>query len=247
MKKIILAAALFVSAFAQAQITVWDNDTQLEDGATYTYSTLGDAAKLHILVQNDTDATINVKLTMLDVQNNDEGVSNQFCYGGYCFTDNAYVGMVAPPGPASSMTAIAAGSNSGTEHYFFNAYAGDNTAEPVTYEMAIVHVDAAGNPTGEPIITFTYKYDGTASTTDFNALAQMGIVVNNTIVNNTLDITANVNATMQIVNINGQIVKKTAITNASQSIDLSSAAAGVYFAKFTTAENKTAQIKIVKN
>lgn len=247
MKKIILAAALFISVFAQAQITVWDGDTQLENNQTYTYSVLGEAAKMHILVQNDTDQQINVKLKMIQVTNNSEGVENQFCYGGYCFTDSAVDGMVAPPGPPSSLTSIAAGANSGNEHYFLNAWHGDNTSEPVTYKMAIVYIDAEGQATGDPIVTFTYKYDATASTTDFASLEKMGIVVNNTVVKNTFDVTANQNAKLQIVNINGQIVKSATVANGSQSIDLSSAAAGVYFARFTTEENKTAQIKFVKN
>lgn len=247
MKKIILAAALFVSVFTQAQVSVYDGETQLENNATYTYTTTGVQAKLHILVQNDTNETINVKLKMIEVLNNIDGKSNQFCYGGYCFTDSAINGMVAPPGAPSEYTQITPGSNSGTESYFFNGWAGDNTTQPVSYKMAIVYIDAAGVPTGDPIITFTYKYDPTAATTDFSALQQMGITLNSTVVKNTLDITANVTAKLQIVNTNGQVIKNVAIVNGSQSIDLSSAATGVYFARFTTEENKTAQIKFVKN
>lgn len=246
MKKIILAAALFVSVFAQAQILVFDGETQLENNATYTYSVLGEAAKMHLLVQNDTNEEINVKLKMLEIVNNEGGLDVQFCYGGLCF-NNAPVGSVTPSGAPSDYTKIpAGGNNAAVAGYFYNQHASTN-GQPIIYTMGLFHIDAAGVPTGDPIITFNYKYDPTASTTDFNALAQMGIVVNNTIVNSTLDITANVNAKLEIVNINGQIVKKAAIANASQSIDLSSAAAGVYFARFTTAENKTAQVKIVKN
>jgi hypothetical protein len=245
MKKIILAAALFVSVFAQAQILVFDGETQLEDGETYTYNVLGVAAKMHLLVQNDTNEEINVKLKMLDIQNSD-GSEVQFCYGQSCL-NSAPINSVTPPGPPSVATKIPAGGNNAGDYagYFYNQH--PITNGPITYTMGLFHIDAAGVPTGDPIVTFNYKYDPTASTTDFNALAQMGIVVNNTVVNNTLDITANVNAKLEIVNINGQIVKKAAIANASQSIDLSSAAAGVYFARFTTAENKTAQVKIVKN
>jgi hypothetical protein len=243
MKKIILAATLFVTALTQAQITVWDGETQLENNATYTYNVTGEQAKMHILVQNDTDQTINVKLKMI-ASNNSSGTDVQFCYGGLCYA-TAPVGTLAPSGAPSEYTEIAAGSNNGDTGYFYNNYAG--TGVPVTYTMAVVYIDGTGAQTGDPIITFTYKYDATASTTDFNSLEKMGIVVNNTIVNNTLDVTANVNAKLQIVNINGQIVKNTAIVNGSQAIDLSTAATGVYFARFTTEENKTAQIKIVKN
>ncbi|MFD2601629.1 MULTISPECIES: T9SS type A sorting domain-containing protein [Flavobacterium] len=241
MKKIILAAALFVGVFAQAQIIVMDGDVELQNNQTYTYNVYGSEAKMHFLVLNNTEETINVKLKMVDSDVNPLGNQVQFCYGGYCF-NTAPEGTLAPPGVANEYTEVLPNGTSGAENYFYNQY-----QSPVSYTMALVHVNAAGEQTGEPIITFTYKYDPTASTTDFASLEKMGIVVNNTVVKNTLDVTANQNAKLQIVNINGQIVKSATVVNGSQAIDLSSVAAGVYFARFTTEENKTAQIKFVKN
>lgn len=245
MKKIILAAALFASFFAQAQILVFDGDTQLENGQTYTYSVLGIAAKMHLLVQNDTNEEINVKLKMLDIQNSD-GTEVQFCYGGLCLNE-APVNSVTPNGPPSTATKIPAGGNNAGNYagYFYNQH--PITNGPITYTMGLFHIDAAGTPTGDPIVTFNYKYDPTAATTDFASLERMGIVINSTVVKNTLDIMASQNAKLQIVNINGQIVKSATVVNGSQAIDLSSVATGVYFARFTTEENKTAQIKFVKN
>ena len=75
----------------------------------------------------------------------------------------------------------------------------------------------------------------------------MGIVVNNTVVKSTLDVTASQNVKVDIVNLNGQVVKKAAIAAGTQAVDLSGLSSAVYFARFTNAENKTAQIKIVKN
>ncbi len=113
--------------------------------------------------------------------------------------------------------------------------------------MSIVNIDIAGEQEGDPIITFTYKYDRTASITDFASLERMGIMLNNTIVKNTFDITATVNAKLEVYSVSGQSVKKVTIANGTQAIDLSSLSTGVYFAKFATEENKTSQIKIVKN
>ncbi|PZR20497.1 MAG: hypothetical protein DI539_10625 [Flavobacterium psychrophilum] len=247
MKKIILAAVLFVSAFVQAQdVVVMDGDVQLENNATYTYTVTGEAAKMHLQVFNNTLSPIYVKLKMLEITNNTAGTGVQFCYGQLCYND-APQGTMAPTGGHTSATKIDAGGNNGDTGYFYNNFAGDTAGQPVVYKMALVYIDEAGAQVGDPILTFTYKYDATASTTDFASLEKMGIVVNNTIVKNTLDITANQNAKLQIVNINGQIVRSASIANGSQSIDLSSAATGVYFAKFTTEENKTAQIRFVKN
>lgn len=246
MKKIILAAVLFVSAFAQAQIEVWNDDVQLENNATYTYSTYGVAAKMHLMVMNNTEAPIYVKLKMVQTTNNTLGTGVQFCYGQLCY-ENAPEGTMAPTGGHTSATKINPGGTNGTTDYFYNNTQGDVVGQPIIYKMALVHIDAAGAQIGDPIITFTYKYDPLASTTDFASLERMGISVKNTVVKNTLDITANQNAKLQIVNINGQTITNYAVTSGSQSVDLSAVATGVYFARFTTEENKTGQIKIVKN
>jgi hypothetical protein len=246
MKKIILTAVLFMTAFAQAQIVVMDGDVQIENNETYTYTTTGIDAKMHLKVINGTLNTIYTKLKMELMTNNDEGQGVQFCYGQLCY-GTVQNGSMAPTGGHTSATTLGPGENNGSDGYFYNSYTGDVEGQPVLYKMSLVNIDEAGEQVGDPIITFTYKYDATAATSDFASLEKMGISVNNTIIKNTLDITANQNAAVQIVNINGQTIKNYGITNGSQSLDLSSVATGVYFARFTTEENKTAQIKIVKN
>ena len=248
MKKIILAAALFITAFAQAQIEVYDNETQLENNAVYTYNVLngtGSNAKLHIQVFNMSETTaVNIKLKMIEITNNAEGEGVQFCFGQFCYND-APQGTMAPPGEEG--VTIPAGGSSDVTDYFFNNSTGDVEGQPVSYKMGIVNVDAQGNQVGEPLITFTYVYNPTAGVTDFASLERMGIVVNNTVVKSTLDVTASQNVKVDIVNLNGQVVKKAAIAAGTQAVDLSGLSSAVYFARFTNAENKTAQIKIVKN
>lgn len=245
MKKIILAAVLFVTAFAQAQVVVMDGSVQLENNETYTYTTLGEAAKMHIKVVNGTLNTIYVKLKMELITNNNAGTGVQFCYGQLCYYE-VQNGITTPTGGHTSATTIAPTENSGDTGYFYNDFAGDTPGQPVSYKMSLINIDTAGAQVGDPIITFTYEYNPTASVTDFATLEQMGIAVNNTVVKSTLDITATQNAKMEIVNINGQSVKKSAIVSGSQSVDLSSLSSAIYFVKFTNEENKTAQIKIVK-
>jgi len=246
MKKIILAAMLIITAFAQAQVEIYDGEVMLENNKTYTYNVKGAEAKMHFLVHNGTNATINVKLKMEEITNNDNGENVQFCYGGLCY-NGVYEGITAPTGGPSDYTKVLAGGNSGLENYFYNNFGGNDETQPVIYKISIINIDSAGLQLGDPIITFTYRYDALASTTDFASLERMGIKVNKTIVNNTLDITANQNIKLELININGQSVKNATITNGYQSIDLSGLSSAVYFAKFTNEENKTAQIKIVKN
>jgi len=246
MKKIILAAMLIITAFAQAQVDVYDGEVMLENNQTYTYNVKGEQAKMHFLVHNGTNETINVKLKMEEITNNDNGENVQFCYGGLCY-NGVYEGITAPSGGPSDYTKVLAGGNSGLENYFYNNFAGNDETQPVIYKISIINIDATGLQVGDPIITFTYKYSPVAATTDFASLEKMGIVVNSTVVKNTIDVTASQNAKLELINISGQSVKKTVILNGTQSIDLSGLSSAVYFARFTNDENKTAQIKIVKN
>lgn len=248
MKKIIIAAALFLTTFAQAQVVeVYNEDVQIENNGVYTYGVLNGStnlAKLHLQVINVSANPIKIKLKMFEILNNATGKSVQFCFGQFCYND-APQGTMAPPGVNG--TALAAGAGNDINDYFFNNYAGDVAGQPVSYKMGIVQIDGTGAQVGDPLITFTYKYDPVASTNDFAALQQMGITVSNTLVKNILDVTASQNANLEIFNINGQSVKNTAIVNGSQSIDISGLSSAIYFARFTTIDKKTAQIKIVKN
>ena len=246
MKKIILTAALFIAAFAQAQvIEVYDDEVQIVNDATYTYTTIGAAAKLHLQVINVSANSINVKLKMLAIENNASGEEVQFCFGENCYAV-APVNTTAPQ--QTTGITIAPDSDNGPAQYFYNNQnVPDIAGQPIKYTLGIIQVDANGAQIGEPLIKFNYVYSPTAATTDFASLQQMGISVNSTVVKNTLDVTASQNAKLELININGQSVKKAVITNGSQSIDLSGLSSAVYFAKFTNEENKTAQIKIVKN
>jgi hypothetical protein len=168
--------------------------------------------------------------------------SIQFCFNVCYFMVEA--GMTAPEGTEG--ITLAPGASNNSEDHFLNGYAGDN-GNGVTYNMSFIQVDDAGNQIGEDLISFSYKYEPTAGVNDFESLQNMGINVKNTVVKNQMDVTANQNATMQVYNINGQLVKTAAITNGSQSVDLSTLSTATYIARFTTAENKTSQIRIVKN
>lgn len=241
MKKIILLASLLLSGLTQAQvITATGNGEPITEGKTFTFTSLSEfESNLSLSATNVSNADINLKLKVNYFVNSD-GTEVQFCFGGDCFFMINEGDTV--PSAASGVTLKPGEKNNEADH-FYNNNAG--TGEKVIYNLSFVQVDDAGKEIAT-LLTFNYKYSATAGIDDFTALKNMGITVNNTVVKNTMDVTANLNATLELYNINGQKVKTVAITNGIQQVDLSGLSAGVYVAGFT-AGNKTSQIKIVKN
>lgn len=250
MKKIILIAALLVGTFAQAQITLHKQGAQINDNDVFTYTTLGETtAKLGFYVNNDTEETVSIRMRVDEVTGNTAGENTgnnlQLC----CFTiclPTISVGTICPPLEDMDNEAVAiapGGSTVGVGDHFYNGNPGNGTA-PVVYKFTLIRTDG---PAIQDLVHFTYRYEPTASITDLEGLKNMGLVVNNTVIKNTLDVTATQNANVEIIDLNGKTVKKAAIANGSQSVDLSGLSAAVYIARFATEDNKVSYIRIVKN
>lgn len=243
MKKIIILALFAFSSTLQAQIVSFTgNGEEITEGQTFTYNTTNErVAKLNLLATNLSDTAINLKLKANSVSEPSD-LNIQFCFGGECYS-NIVNGSTVPSG-VSGVT-LQPGQSNTQEDHFWNANPGNGT-DPVTYSISLIQVDNSGAEIAT-LRTFNYVYSATAGTTDFSALQNMGITVRNTVVNSLFEVNANQDASLQLININGQVVKTAAVKTGAQAIDLSGVASAVYFARFTTAQNKTAQIKIVKN
>lgn len=247
MKKIILAAAFIATSFTQAQeVSVELNGVEVADGYQYlTHETgINNSGKMDILVTNLTEENMRMKLKMTGLTNATNNTNKiQFCFGGDCFF-SAPVDTTVPS--AVGGTVIEPGMTNNVDDHLANTHVGDTPGQDVVYNMAVVEVNEAGTELGT-LFTFSYKYSPTAGIDDFASLEKMGINLSNTLVKNTLDINAQQNAAMELYGMNGQSVKKVAITSGFQAIDLSGLAAGIYIAKFTNEENKVSQVRIVKN
>ncbi|MEL1243594.1 T9SS type A sorting domain-containing protein [Flavobacterium sp. DGU11] len=249
MKKIILMAGILLCGIAQAQITVTGRNEQvIQNGYEYVTNTLTPQiyTELPLHVTNTSDATLNLKLKVLSMQNTTGSGDNiQFCFGGFCYFSFTTGGTV-PNSPVSGLE-LAPGDSNGDQDHFYLGNAGTNPGEDVVVNLAFVQVDNTGAQIGEPLVTFTYRYSPTAGTTDFAALQNMGISIKNTVVTNQLEFSATQNVKLELINMAGQVVKTENIKEGSQSADLSGLSAAVYFARFTNEDNKSSQIRIVKN
>ena len=242
MKKIILLALFTLSATLQAQVvSILANGQEITEGQTFTFHDISERAIINLSVTNLSDEAINLKLKANAISY-PTNMNVQFCFGTECYF-NISTGSTVPSDVAG-LTLLPGESNPEGDH-FQSANPGNGT-DPVTYSISLVQVSDSGEIL-EVLRTFNYVYTPTAGLTDFSALQNMGINVKNTIVKNQLEVSSNQTATLQVVNINGQVVKTVAVKNDNQLIDLSGLTSAVYFARFTTQQNKTAQIKIIKN
>lgn len=250
MKKIILLAALAMSYFTNAQdiafttVNANGEEVAITDNQTFTYTTTAEStAKMLIHVKNNSSEPFRFKVRVDDITGNPETGMNmelQFCFSQLC-----YFSVIEGNNYPNNTVVLAPGASNDPTDHFWNQYPGVDGA-PVSYTFTVLELDANGNVTQE-LISFTYKYDTTASVTDFEALKNMGVTVNRTLVKNQLDITATTNATLNLFTSTGQLVKTISIKEGDQGVDVSSLASGLYVASFITNENKSGSIKIVKD
>lgn len=252
MKKIILLAAVLVSTFAQAQIisVTGKNGQPITNDYEFVTNDLGitGPAALPIHVSNLTGEDIYVKLRMDAMENADNmedmpGIAVQFCFGQLCYTE-VEVDDVVPSGIGTAKI-VADGQNDEADH-FANNYPGDVEGVDVVYYMSLVQYNPDNTP-GDVLLSFSYRYTTTAGVNNLDGLQNMGITVKNTVVKSNLELDAAIMANLDIIDVNGKLIKNVSINEGANTIDLSGLSAGVYFAKFTTGMNKSSQIKIVKN
>jgi hypothetical protein len=255
MKKIILfASLLFVSLTNAQQATVRVNGTLIQDGYTFTTSSLAGLSdvsqpnKLRFSVTNTGTEGIYVGAKLISKSTNAPAEGTQLCFGSLCLP-NVTASTLVP-----YYDELPAGETTPSEDdHFINTIAGSDS-NPVSYQIGIVKLSIVVNEDGdqdvtelETLVTFNYVYQPTAGLNDLSALDRLGLSVQNTVVKNALNVTAAQNADLQIFDINGKAVKVAALKSGAQAVDLSALATGVYTARFTTGTNKVATLKIVKN
>lgn len=240
MKKLLLFTALFIYGIVQAQditVNVTGGGT-IENNEIFTFNTLDASSKLTFTVTNNTNETMYLR-TRVDEMSGTDGTDVQLCFGVCLY--NLSQGLTVP----SFLIEIPANSTTeSTDDHIWNYNEGDGTT-PIVYTISFVEYDAEGNEQGN-LITFTYRYQPTASAEDFAALEKAGIALESTVIGNALKVSAQQNASVTFYGTNGQVIKKAALTTGEQLIDMSGIATGVYIARFTTADNKTAQLRVVK-
>lgn len=249
MKKIIFIAGLLICSLTKAQtVSVTGKDgVTITDGYTYTTNSLntneGEDGYMPIIVTNLTSEDIYVKLKMDSMEN---ATGNQnfifFCFGEQCYF-SVSEGTSVPSNVIQGR--ILAGETNDTADHFANAYNGDTPGEDVIYNMSLVQYSSDGTE-GDTLLSFSYVYSPTANVNDIEGLSNLGINLKNTVVTDVLQLDSSIAANVELFDLNGKKVQANTIKNGYQTLDLSALTSSVYIAKFTTEDNRTSQIKIVK-
>ncbi|WP_196884975.1 T9SS type A sorting domain-containing protein [Aureivirga sp. CE67] len=220
---------LFFTLFSFAQISITDKDgTPINDGDLITTNTIENSGKLVFYVDNNTDAPVNLKVTIADIVGSD-GSHLQFCYGTTCYF-SVENGAQYPAAGDADVIIDANGQLHSAGNYFWN---NSDTEGDATIEYTIKFEDA--NSDFE--LTMTYKYDKNhVNVSEFN---QIPVEIFPTVAKENITINVKENVAGSIFDLSGRLVKKTQLTTGSQTVNVSDLSAQTYILKL---ENNKGQI-----
>lgn len=240
MKKMMLVVCL-AFGFAQAQISVHTNGSEITNNQIFEYSTLTTSAELPFIVTNDSeDNPINIKVRVDQVQYSD-GTNLQLCFGGLCF----FAINQGTTYPVNFAVTLEPGQSTLAGDHFWNSNPGDGVNYPMTYKLTFVQVDDAGVYMND-LLTFTYRYAPALGLSDLTPMAAIGLAKINTLVTQDIRIEATESGRLDIIDLSGKTILSRNLQAAVQTVDFANAQAGVYVVRFTNGQNKSAQVKILK-
>ncbi len=245
MKNIILAVICLNSFFAFSQITLSTDggETIATDGQQTVFtSVVAPNNELPLLITNNFNYDVNIQVRVVSIENG-TGTGLQLCVGTLCF--GTVSAGTAYPTVLPNTVIEANGSNASYQDHFRLDTAGVNPALPVVYNFQLIQITPEGVETAA-ITNFSFKYMPALGVNN-NDLASVSIVLNNTIATSTLQIDADAQTQMSIVDMNGKIVGQHTLQSGSNSVSTAGFATGIYMASFTNEKGQKATVKFVKN
>jgi hypothetical protein len=242
--KYLFSLFLFISiqlTFAQLTVTNLDDNAPILDGESFDYdTTVFEDAKLSFKLTNSSATeTINVLAQMVSFTNTN-GSNLQFCVNPECFFD-VTPGSTIPNSPR----VLAPGADNGDFDYFSNTNPGNGVNYPMTYTIRFFMVDDNGQEVGDDI-TITYNYTPENFNTSDFSLKDLGVVLHNTVVSETLNFDSNNKVSFKVYDLNGRQLQ-VYDTNAGQhQINMSDLSTGYYVLMFKDNSGKQSHVRIQK-
>lgn len=230
-------------SFAQDFVITDLDGVPYENNSLITFNVHGtfedpiDAAKMHLVINNVSEAPIKVTGQIVEMLNTD-GTLAQFCIGGpsgNCFfplTQGAYY-------PSEQGGVIEPGSNWGNFDYLINL----DPNELAQYKVRFVQIDGSGNEMPETNFFLTYLYDPSMAVSDMNSISIAEVYP--TVAKGFTNVTLKENAAVQILNVEGKVVKSINMKTGKTQLDLSGLSSGVYLVNFKGDSGVTTTKKIV--
>ncbi|MBA5629678.1 T9SS type A sorting domain-containing protein [Moheibacter lacus] len=249
MKKFILSAVvgLSVMGFSNAQnqdfrlmdmhhTNEYDDDTEINEGDVVIFNTsVYEEAKLQFLTYNDGTETIGIQVECTGLTNTD-GDSMELCYGECYYGIDTFI-----PYPTLGPVPVQPGQHQPImADYFSNT---DGNSDLVEYQFRFFQLDSEGFEIPDTSLNFTYRYDGTMATSDVNSIAIAEVYP--TVAKGFTNVDLKENAKVQIVNLQGKVVKSLELNAGQSTLDLSGFAAGVYIIQFKGTSGLTTMKKVV--
>ncbi|EDM44181.1 hypothetical protein SCB49_04110 [unidentified eubacterium SCB49] len=235
--KFLLFSVVLAAFSANAQYTVKDAEgNEINDGDLIAVNSFADeGATITFFVTNDTGATIR---SSVEYVSTDVGGEIQLCYGAQCY-DAIEVGNSYPP--ANSPQIIEAGATTGPgNHFMYNEITNPQYSN---HEFRFYLVDESGADIGNDL-NFTFRYDPDLGLDAVQS--QLGITMESTMIGNTIALSSQKNATMQIFDINGRLMQTNLIESGAQNIDVSGLASQLYIVNFKGLNGESQSIKVLK-
>lgn len=251
MKKLItgLFAITFGLSIATAQergyiVTNWDGD-EYENNSSHVFNDYGvvdenevpiDDNKLQLLIQNTSDEPIRIFGQVIEFTNTD-GQKAQFCIIDACY-ENLIEGNLYP----SNGGVFPIDGNNGFNDYFANL---DET-NLVEYKFRIFQADV---DSGEEIegssfyLTYIYDEDADMNVTDVQSIAIAQVYP--TVAKNFTQVNLKESAKVQIVNMQGKVVKSTQLNSGTSQLSLAGLTPGVYMVSFNGKSGMTTTVRMV--
>lgn len=246
MKNTILSIFALITGVLSAQdfiVTNGDNGV-ITEGEVLSFNTLGQDAYIHILIHNQSEENLYFKLKAESRQNT-TGTDVNFCFGEVClFSFNP--GQYVPPTIYDAYLVSPGGTNH-PQDKFFNMNEGDGENYPMIFEFGLYQYETPDQDqtTGIKVLSFSYQYSPSASTPSMT-LQKLGVNVGNTVVNDSFTFALDNQMKLEVFDITGKSITGQSFGEGQNAFSTSNLSSGVYIAKFTDKQGRSASVKILK-
>lgn len=238
--KLLLLAVTFAAFSMNAQYVIVDgNGNEFTDGMIAEFdSTVYEDAELQFYVTNNGSETINMRIDFVS-STTGNGDGFQLCFGE-CFNDLDLGQSVPPMNATPNFIAIGSGITTGQGNHFYNGNPG-NGVDIMDFVFRFYETDENGVDIGNEL-SFTYRYNPTLGTQDFNKL---DVTVSSTVITNEMTVKTVEELNMMVYNLQGKVVKNQQLSIGQQTVDMSGLSSQMYIVKFNNNQGASKTVKIV--